>query len=161
MTTFPAIYIDPQGVIKYIADCPDSNAIWTDDFSYENRLQAAKDSAVIFQDQNIVKYVIENGQVTLQCLLDTIHPIPDGYSVEMREESRYEHEFIGHARHIVVKVAVLAPPTEQKESQEELWDEVEDIVSNEIEDFIEFAGLSQLTYNIKEELKKKFNINRK
>jgi len=92
----PKFYIDQQGIVKYIADCPEEpqvcmayviksclyTACTCDPLQkqYERDLQAAKDSAVPFVAGSICKIGGLNNAKP-----DSLHPLPDNYRVEVKE----------------------------------------------------------------------------
>jgi hypothetical protein len=92
-----AIYINPEGTVCYIADCPEEpkfdivpNAD-TSDYEmadeqredYENSLAAAKASAVPFEDQEQARHFTWQAAGLVKEDADTF-PFPPGYEVEIQ-----------------------------------------------------------------------------
>lgn len=135
-----AIYIDPQGIVKYIAELPerpdlglviDATSANTIQGNYNKALQAAKDSAVEFQDQkqitSILRRYYSDGNLLWSPGLDALHPFPsDQYEVEVRDENPENQSFSHSGAYAAAmqayrgSVAVITPKkSEPVESQEE------------------------------------------
>jgi hypothetical protein len=108
----PSIYIDPSGV-RYNEfpeepkNCYNTTSCSSACFcnpmaSYRAALQVAKDSAVEVSDQEQVQDILIQTGRSLHC--GSIHPLPDGYSVEVRE---FPH--LTTSKNLVHRVAILIP----------------------------------------------------
>jgi hypothetical protein len=116
------LWISPEGVVKVI-DVPEGtiyfrghplyNHILTE--KYKQEIAAAKQSWIEVSDQEQARSVIFWDSVNIR-VTDTIHDLPEGWRVEIKESWGPLHE-----NTFAEKVAVLPPPVSQKvESQDNL-----------------------------------------
>jgi hypothetical protein len=105
----PSIYIDPSGVVRYnlFPEEPayehygltqdDTEDFWDDVEAHKQALQAAKDSAVRFEDQEQAREIIYYEQhggpqtdvpwsIMVKNYSDKLFPLPEGYSVEVKNQ---------------------------------------------------------------------------
>jgi hypothetical protein len=142
----PKIYIDREGTTKYIEDCPvepDANNFiepQTDSLhhvslelnqtsyfraidTYKEALSKAKQDAVRFSDQKESLTAIFGYP---KCLpLDSIHDLPSGVEVEVREEPEENSGRDNFLNKVdFEKLAYIKEPPKQEESQEDHreWD---------------------------------------
>jgi hypothetical protein len=126
-----AFYIDPNGVVKYIADCPKKpKFVDTMEYvenclndkakrEYQQQLQAAKDSAVEFAEylsmHDLIASLYPKQAInsTILCA-PGIYPIPERYEVEMRKACNCGEHLCSHFK----QVAVITPL--QKEEAKKL-----------------------------------------
>lgn len=129
MKTFPALYIDPQGVIRYIAECPEEPELTGDvdvdrhiSGRYAYRIAAAKESSIPFQDQELATKLLRqnfsDGNLLWSPGLDVVLPLPKGYSIEILVKPVR----VGFEKWDYVKVAVLTPIKNKKMKK---WTETE------------------------------------
>src|SRR5688500_14654974 len=89
----PAIYINPEGVVCYIAECPEEPKVrevnqfmYPDErkrvndknYEYHKSLAAAKQSAVPFEDQEDI-YILYSVTDKENIKPNSIHPFPAGF----------------------------------------------------------------------------------
>jgi hypothetical protein len=190
----PSIYIDPSGVIRYIENCPEEPKSCSEQSvesyqAWHRAIQAAKDSAVPFEDQNLGRCLVDDlpsAKIYSCCqhthsfhkgclILDTSHDLPEGYSVEVRNQGvccspmppninhhGYCDRCSGYTER---KVAILIPPAKEEplpleESQKELWDEAEDLAWGELSVIKPVEGKLRV-HHVINVLKEKFTITRK
>lgn len=159
MKTFKGLYIDTQGVLKsgmFPAE-PKRPTGWETkgglkiemggDFGYTNAmekyhkaLQAAKDSGIEVQ-LDFVTGDLLSGHLPKPCQPDTIHPLPSGWEVEVKQVL----EIYGDNSYLECEqVAVLIPPPS---SEQELPtpDELEEFVKSIREDGSELSKWARWT----------------
>lgn len=190
MKTFEALYIDENGVVRYIAECPEEPKVCMayvinsclydvckchdDQKAYERALAAAKQSAIEFSDPPFAISVLQDAD--LEIVRDKVYPLPTGWKVEVKPGniclncgepncvSLLCFDSDGHAGY--EQVAILTPDHipdsgEKVESQEELWNDAESVVSDELTRYYSDLPSDQLAFNIAEALKEKYLLTRK
>lgn len=132
----PALYISPEGVIKYIADLPEEPTIievvglprgksrFKLRLEYDTALAAAKESAIEFVDQKEITSILRrhysDGNLLWSPGIDTIHPFPsDQYEVTIIDAILARMFSLGNTHKSMPvdgQVAVITPSSRLREN---------------------------------------------